>query len=158
MRRRPSRVRALSAALAALAAFACGGDDGTGPQEPTDVTFDAAFGINLAQMTKLASGVYYKTTTAGTGTASVGSASRITGTYKGSLPNGGVFGQGALTNNPVSGFIPGFTDGVIGMKKGEVRLIVIPSRLGYADAPPPGSTIPSNSVLVFEVAVTDFAG
>ena len=46
-------------------------------------------------------------------------------------------------------YVPGFTEGLVGMKVGEVRKIVIPARLGYG--PDDYGSIPGNSVLVFEV-------
>jgi FKBP-type peptidyl-prolyl cis-trans isomerase FkpA len=44
--------------------------------------------------------------------------------------------------------IPGFDEGVAGMKAGEVRTVLIPSALGYG-AEGSGTTIPPNSDLVF---------
>jgi FKBP-type peptidyl-prolyl cis-trans isomerase FkpA len=43
------------------------------------------------------------------------------------------------------------------MRVGEKRKIVIPSRLAYADAPPPGSGIPVNSVLIFDVTIVSIS-
>ena len=48
--------------------------------------------------------------------------------------------------------IPGFDQGVAGMKVGGTRTILVPSALGYG---PSGTTgIPANSGLVFEVKLT----
>ena len=48
-----------------------------------------------------------------------------------------------------SNLIPGFTQGVTGMRQGELRRIVIPPNLGYGSQ---GSTgIPPNATLLFEV-------
>ena len=44
-----------------------------------------------------------------------------------------------------------FTLGLVGMKLGEVRKIVIPADLAYGNQPPPG--IPSDAVLVFQVTL-----
>ena len=46
--------------------------------------------------------------------------------------------------------IPGFDQGVTGMKVGGKRIVLIPSALGYGAAGS-GSTIPPNSGLVFEI-------
>jgi FKBP-type peptidyl-prolyl cis-trans isomerase FkpA len=48
--------------------------------------------------------------------------------------------------------IPGFEQGVLGMKVGGKRTIAIPSNLAYGAAGRPG--IPANSGLVFEVTLT----
>ncbi len=45
--------------------------------------------------------------------------------------------------------IPGFDGGVVGMRLGEVRRIIIPSELGYGAAEQAG--IPANSALIFDV-------
>ena len=142
--------------LGALVLVVGCGDSGTGPQEAEDVSFAASLGIDLAKMTRLPSGVYVQTFTVGTGTATVTASSRITADYKGSLANGNVFDAGRLTSLAVLNFIPGFTEGLIGMKKGEKRKIVIPSRLAYGDTPP--AAIPKNAVLVFEVTLVEITG
>jgi FKBP-type peptidyl-prolyl cis-trans isomerase FkpA len=46
--------------------------------------------------------------------------------------------------------VPGFDQGVTGMKVGGKRVVLIPSALGYG-AGGSGSTIPPNSGLVFEI-------
>ena len=70
--------------------------------------------------------------------------------YSGWLSNGALFDQGqfefTLGANEV---IPGFEQGVTGMKVGGTRLIIIPPELGYG-ANFIGS-IPGGSILVFEV-------
>ena len=130
-----------------LALGACG----DGPTEPEDVQFASSLGIDLAQMTRLESGVYVRTITPGTGTAQVGGVSVVDINYRLWTPNGTQVDAGALTNFTASNFVPGFTQGIIGMKVGEVRKIVVPSRLGYGDQELEG--LPANSVLVFEVTM-----
>jgi peptidylprolyl isomerase len=49
--------------------------------------------------------------------------------------------------------IPGFAQGIEGMKVGGRREIVIPAALGYADAPPPG--FPKDADLIFVVDLLD---
>src|SRR5262245_31304282 len=87
-----ARVRRARMALLALSGLlASCGDDVAGPTEPDEVTYAAATGVNLAQMTKLASGVYVQTLAQGTGTATITANSRIIVDYTGWLPNGTVF-------------------------------------------------------------------
>jgi len=52
---------------------------------------------------------------------------------------------------PLSGVIKGWTDGIPGMKVGGTRRLVIPAAMAYGATPPPGSGIPANADLVFDV-------
>ena len=47
--------------------------------------------------------------------------------------------------------IPGWDEALLDMKVGERRKLIVPANLAYKDAPPPGSPIPPNATLVFEV-------
>lgn len=77
----------------------------------------------------------------------------VTVHYVGSLfSDGSVFdsswgGQPAVF--PLNRVVPGFAQGIEGMKVGGRRQIIIPSELGYGPMGQPG--IPANSVLVFIV-------
>lgn len=79
--------------------------------------------------------------------------------YTGMLPDGTVFDSSALQGNPVPfpigiGYvIPGWVQGLIGMKEGGRRLLVIPPSLGYGENG--NGTIPPNATLVFEVELLD---
>jgi FKBP-type peptidyl-prolyl cis-trans isomerase FkpA len=161
-----ARIRQASGGMSALrrtlgliglvAMTGCG--DALGP-EPEDAEFDASLGIDLGAMTKLPSGVYIQTVTPGTGTVTVAAGSVVTIAYEGWLADGKRFdgsdnccvaqdGHRLRANE----YVPGFTDGLIGMKVGEVRKIVIPSRLGYGDEGI-GDDIPGGAVLVFQVTL-----
>ena len=52
---------------------------------------------------------------------------------------------------PLSGVIKGWTDGIPGMKVGGTRRLLIPASEAYGATPPPGSGIPPNADLVFDV-------
>lgn len=92
----------------------------------------------------------------GTGTtAAVGDT--VTVQYVGSLTNGTVFD--ASLNHGSDGFIfplgagqviAGWDQGLVGMKEGGKRKLVIPASLAYGDQAI-GNIIPANSTLVFEV-------
>ena len=143
--------RRLWVTLLLVGAAACG-DDGTGPTDPEDVTFAPSLGIDLAQMTRLESGVYIQTVAEGNGTQQLIAVDWMTADYRLWIPDGTfIGGSPPPLNQPVGEFLSGFAQGVIGMRIGEVRKIVIPSELGYRDRPPDGSGIPVHSVLVFEV-------
>ena len=79
--------------------------------------------------------------------------------YTGKLENGKVFdsnvGKTPLTFMLGGGqMIPGFEQGVTGMKVGGTRTITIPASLGYG-AQGQGDVIPPNSTLIFEVELVD---
>ena len=50
-----------------------------------------------------------------------------------------------------TGVVPGFSQGVTGMRVGGLRRIVIPPNLGYGNNPPATSNIRANETLIFEV-------
>jgi FKBP-type peptidyl-prolyl cis-trans isomerase FkpA len=54
--------------------------------------------------------------------------------------------------------ITGFSQGVLGMKVGGKRTILIPSSLGYGAGGVPGTIIPGNAGLVFEVELVKVCG
>ncbi len=66
----------------------------------------------------------------------------------------GVFPDG--TPLPLDNMIPGFTEGAMEMKKGGRYELRIPADQAFADAPPPGSQIPPDADLTFEVELIDF--
>lgn len=77
--------------------------------------------------------------------------------YYGTLASNGQFFDGNYESGqpiefPLTGVIPGWTQGIPGMKEGGVRRLVIPAELAYGEAGS-GDTIPPNSDLVFEVQI-----
>lgn len=50
-----------------------------------------------------------------------------------------------------TGVIPGFSQGVTGMKVGGLRRVTVPPSLAYGANPPSGSGIPANATLIFEL-------
>ena len=52
---------------------------------------------------------------------------------------------------PLTQVIKGWTDGIPGMKVGGTRRLIIPAAEAYGATPPPGSGIPANADLVFDV-------
>lgn len=82
---------------------------------------------------------------------------RVRVRYKGSLTNGVIFDQttGDDTAELVVGeVIPGFTEGLLLMNEGSKFEFFIPPNLGYGSQPP-GSAIPPNAILVFEVELVE---
>ena len=89
----------------------------------------------------------------GTGTAAAGS-NTVEIQYVGALySNGKVFdsswSRGQPASFPLSGVIPGFAQGIVGMKVGGRRELVIPPALGYGDQA--NGSIPANSTLTFVI-------
>jgi hypothetical protein len=148
--RTPFKAAGLIAFLA-VAVVACSESGAEPPREPEDVTYAPELEIDLSQMTKTASGLYYEILVPGEGDP-VAAGDTIAVDHWGWLPNAFPFSQGlfgfVLGDDAV---IAGFEEGVTGMTKGETRRMVLPSRLGYGESPPPGSGIPSQSVLIFRV-------
>jgi FKBP-type peptidyl-prolyl cis-trans isomerase len=82
----------------------------------------------------------------------------ITVDYTGAVASTGIIFQSSLDSGqpvtfPLSQVIPGWTQGIPGMKVGGTRRLVIPANLAYGASPPSGSGIPANAALVFDVTL-----
>jgi FKBP-type peptidyl-prolyl cis-trans isomerase len=124
------------------------------PSDPTTEPFAAGLGVNISQMTKVAVGpdfIYIKDLKAGTGAQVTAPSATVQVSYQGFLSNGFRFGNGTSQTFGLAGTVLGFQNGIVGMKVGGERLIVIPSNLGYG--PVINGPIPANSTLVFDVSL-----
>ena len=147
------RFRLLTMLVAAAVAVGCGDNSPTAvPIEET--TFDASLGVDLAHSTKLPSGMYYRDIVPGTGTT-LTNGQTVGMRYVGSFANGQEFDSNPAPK-PVFSFklgsgqvIRGWDLGLLGMKVGGRRQLVIPPELAYG--PNDYGKIPGNSVLVFTV-------
>ena len=85
--------------------------------------------------------------------------SQVSVNYTGTLLDGKVFDSTSTRGKPasfqVNRVIPGWTEALVAMKRGEKVRLVIPPELGYGAQGYPG-VIPPNSFLVFEVELIDF--
>ena len=127
----------------------------TKPQSETieTATFASSLGIDLAASTKTAEGVYLRDLTVGTGaviTAHDSVAVRYTGYFK----DGTVFDSNEGSGKPLFEFllgqkrvIDGFEIGLLGMKVGGVRQVIIPPSEGY----PSGAL--AGRILIFKVTM-----
>ncbi len=155
------RKRAFAAACALFATVSCGGDSsgpGTsdlgGGTNPATETYAASLGVNISAMTKKSDALYYQDLVTGSGgLATSGHADSVT--YTGWLSNGTQFDSnvgkapfGFIVG--VGQVIPGWDQGIVGMRVGGTRLLAIGSALAYGTQGRPPA-IPSNSTLVFKV-------
>jgi FKBP-type peptidyl-prolyl cis-trans isomerase FkpA len=157
-----NRVRGpLRSAVVALVTLtvlsACGGETTTTPpSNPATETFAPSLGVDLASMTKLSPNLYIKDVTVGSG-AAVAKGQLLTMLYTGWLTNGSQFdtdiGRAPFAFHLGAGeVIPGWDQGIAGMRIGGERLLVIGSALGYGAAG--RGAIPPNATLVFHVQIT----
>ena len=63
--------------------------------------------------------------------------------------------RGAPISFPLNGVIQGWSEGLVGMKVGGRRTLVIPGAMAYGANPPPGAGIAPNETLVFTVDLVD---
>jgi peptidylprolyl isomerase len=115
-------------------------------------TFDPSLNVHLDSMARRASGLYVKDLRMGTGSVALRGKSVVV-RYIGWLPSGKQFDQGEITVTLGSNkTIPAWEEGLLGMRVGGVRQLVVPPNLGYGEKGA-GADIPPNSVLVFEMQV-----
>jgi FKBP-type peptidyl-prolyl cis-trans isomerase len=117
-------------------------------------TFAPSLGVNLAQSTKLPSGLTYRDITPGTG-ATLATGQTVGMRYTGAFVSGDVFDSNPAPKAIFSfrlgagQVIQGWDLGLPGMKVGGRRQLIIPPALAYG--PNDYGPIPGNSVLVFTV-------
>lgn len=150
-----NRVGRVAAALLLTVISACSENVSAtiGPSNPETETYATALGVDMASMTKKADGVFYKDVVVGTGAEAI--AGRTLGvTYTGWLTSGTQFdsnvGRGNFSFPLGTNFvISGWDIGMVGMKVGGRRQLVIGSSKAYGAAGRDG--IPPNATLVFDV-------
>lgn len=155
----PARRFALPAALAAALLLSCDRPETMAVNpDPKQNQYAPELGVNLDAMRLERTGLYVRDVTAGTGAeATPGTQVRVH--YTGWLPNGEKFDSSRDRNEPfefVLGggeVISGWDQGVVGMKVGGRRTLVLPPHLGYGAAGI--GPIPGNAVLVFDVELLD---
>jgi FKBP-type peptidyl-prolyl cis-trans isomerase FkpA len=156
--------RALEAGSVALV-VALGGcvvdslDGTSGIIDINNIVFAPSLGIVLEDFQQTSSGLMLRDDVVGEGSPVV-PGDQVVIAYSGWLPNGTLFdsSEGTGDNFPrvgTGGLIPGFDEGITNMKLGGIRWIIIPPELGYANSPPPGSSIPANSFLVFKIEILE---
>ncbi|MEP7002030.1 MAG: FKBP-type peptidyl-prolyl cis-trans isomerase [bacterium] len=146
------RLRKFFFALLPIAFAACLGDSTTPanyPLVPIESTnFASALGVNLASSTKTASGLYYRDIRIGSG-ATIVNGMALSVKYTGNLSTGPVFDSGTYGFTIPGQVIQGWNEGLLGMKIGGSRQLIIPASLAYGAAG--AGSIPPNAVIVFTV-------
>jgi FKBP-type peptidyl-prolyl cis-trans isomerase len=175
----PRTLAALTGASALLLLAGCGADDSGTARPPTSPdssgnvvgnsstqTGDCAsvkprtddFHQAVTLGTTTPDGLKYGDITAGTGATAV-AGRNVTMNYSGWTQDGKLFDSSRqsgrtpfeVDNLGNASVIKGWNEGIQGMKLGGIRRLVIPPALAYADQPPPGSGIPVNATLTFDV-------
>lgn len=72
--------------------------------------------------------------------------------YEGRLEDGTVFDAGEAVEFPLDRVVPGFQQGIAGMRVGESKTLVLPPEMGYGAQGVPG-VIPPNATLTFDVTL-----
>lgn len=119
--------------------------------DPETISYASELGVNLAEMTLLSSGVYVLDLEDGDGEEAVRE-HEVTVRYTGWLPNGSPFdttqGRDPWTTQ-FDAVIPGWGEGIPGMREGGKRKLVIPPELAYGASG--RGAIPPYSTLVFDI-------
>jgi FKBP-type peptidyl-prolyl cis-trans isomerase len=122
----------------------------TGPANPMleAATYAPALAVDLNSMTRSSSGLYVRDITAGSGPA-VAIGNNVTVKYAGYLANGQRFDEGTYSLQIPGRVITGWNEGLVGMRVGGKRQLVIPPSLGYGASG--NGPIPPDAILVFNI-------
>lgn len=144
-------------AVLALVLASCG----DAPPAEIATEYAPSLGVDLATMQQSPTGLYTQVLEEGEGEPAANGSS-LSLEYTGYLQDGTRFDASA-PGEPFeivlgeTSLIPGFTEGLQGMRPGESRLLVIPPALAYGSESP-AEIIPSNATLVFRVRRADGVG
>lgn len=148
----------IALALAVASATACGGTRDQVRAGYSNADFLASNGKRKRVVTT-ASGLQYQVVKPGAGPRP-GPGDITLVEYEGRLRDGTVFDstakQGQPAQLPVSGLVPGMTEGLQLMQKGSTYRFWIPPELGYG-AQGAGGVIPPDAVLEFDFTMLEFA-
>lgn len=121
---------------------------------PETATFAPELDVNLGEMMRHSSGLYYLDLRVGDGgLARHGSVVEVR--YVGFLPDGRLFDAVRQEDRPLlfelgkGAVIRGWDEGISGMRVGGVRRLVVPARMGYGRRAP--DPMLANTVLVFDI-------
>ncbi len=152
--------RPVTLAIAAFAALlaACASSGGPAPvaRPMESIPFASTLNVELAKMTKTASGLYYRDLEEGTGPIIRGKMD-VKVHYTGWLTNGVKFDGNASDDPPITiplgrgRVLKAWDEGLLGMRVGGRRQLVVPPSLGYGSDR--AGLIPPDATLVFDIRV-----
>jgi FKBP-type peptidyl-prolyl cis-trans isomerase FkpA len=147
------RRRCVVAVVPLILAACLSGTDSGSPSNPATETYAPSLGVNIAQMTRLSDALYIQDLVTGTG-ATAAAGHGVSVTYTGWLVDGTQFdsnvGKPALNFTLGAGqVIQGWDIGILNMKAGGKRRLVIGSNLAYGSGG--FGSIRPNTTLVFDV-------
>mgnify|MGYP001165483185 CR=1 FL=1 len=149
-------MRVLLAAVLMLSIPAVLNAQGRYGPNPRDVQFSSRLGIDLDAMTETESGLFYRDDPVGTGEPA-GLQDTVMMEATGYLVNREAFYAGRLTVTLGSGrMVAGFMEGLVGVRAGGRRWLVIPPELGYGSDGTEG--VPPDAVLVFRLVINGVEG
>ena len=160
--RRPAHLPLIALALVlAMVLAACGNEPEASDAEPTeDAAAEVQEDCDTAEVTT-DSGLIIQEIECGTGEEAQ-TGQTVTVHYVGTLEDGTKFDSSRDRGEPFSfplgagQVIPGWDEGVVGMKPGGLRKLTIPSDLAYGDAGRP-PVIPPSATLIFEIELIETA-
>lgn len=137
----------------------CADPPATDDPDARELDYAAELQVDFDAMERTSSGLYLRDVEPGAGTEAEGG--RLVAVhYTGSLPDGTVFDSSRERGEPFSfqlgagQVIPGWEEGIEGMREGGRRTLVIPPHLAYGETGA-GGVIPPNAVLVFDVELLE---
>lgn len=152
------RVAAIAGGLGLAAAAACANPaaaPSSGATDPLSASYDSALGIDITKYVATTNGAFYYDSVVGGGNV-VNTGKTVSLRYVGRLIDGTIFDQDTASTASALAFtigagtvIPGFDEGLRGMRAGGKRVIIVPPKLGYGSVPRAG--IPANSILIFRI-------
>ena len=127
------------------------------PSDPAQIFFDPSLEVDLSAFEQTSSGLYIQDLTVGSGPVARRT-SRVWIEYVGWLPDGTIF-DGNLGGQPYAirlggnEVIRGWNEGIVGMRRGGIRRLVVRPALAYGSAR--RGDIPPGSTLVFYLELVD---
>jgi peptidylprolyl isomerase len=137
-----------------LIATACSAGGTSGALAPESITFAPSLGVDVAAMERMRDGVLVRDLVVGSG-PSVRRGSRVGVHFAGFLPDGTQFDAAAPPSPPVEfvlgagGVIRGWQTGIVGMRVGGQRQLVVPASEAYGSQSV--GRVPPNATLVFVI-------
>ena len=134
--------------------------DAIQPKPSAPVAFDKKPFKSSGKVIKTASGLQYDDMTVGKGAVAVAGKTCVMH-YTGTLANGTKFdssrdsGKAFEFGLGAGQVIKGWDEGIVGMRVGGRRKLIIPAKIGYGASGTPGGPIPPNAVLTFDVELID---